>query len=380
MRSALVVVMVGTSVAAAKPLPAGLTITVKTNHLFASRAGITVPLFDSDDDHATRSYQTLRSAELSDDGKGLVLHADGCVDSVEDAIEIPHGAIEARLENVVGMQFHLKKKYPEAIAHFTTASQTDPATPVYATNLLSAQSMSGKLADADATLATYGAKNVAWFAWRLAVDSDLDKLRGRPSAKPFAAPRPTKLVFHDTDVAYSPLGLVAVGEHLLVGMGSPDISDLVIYDVKQNRRLLRLPLVAEADACFEPNQDMRRPAARRRDDVHEDPSVRAHRRQRAGLLNALLDGLGFDKVATMSEFLSDPATTLTSPDKQLSLAVTDDTLTLTHGKAIAKLATAHQAVHWLAWSSKVVVVRFRASYSCGGADSQQTVSDVIAVP
>jgi hypothetical protein len=66
--------------------------------------------------------------------------------------------VEARFENVVGMKLLTKKQYANAIVHFALAAQKDPESPVFATNLLSAQSLAGKLDDGDRTI-------TRWIYW-----------------------------------------------------------------------------------------------------------------------------------------------------------------------------------------------------------------------
>src|SRR5215467_3840459 len=159
----LVVALCG--VASAKPLPPGLKVTLTKKAVVVSRDGVSVPLMPGE-------FGKLVSAELSADGKSIVVKAK-CADEDDPPDEIALATVEAQLDNMVGMSFHNKKSYDEAIKRFTIAAQKDPATAMYATNLLSAQSMSGKLDDADKTIATLGKRNPAWFAWRLAVDPEL---------------------------------------------------------------------------------------------------------------------------------------------------------------------------------------------------------------
>ena len=147
--------------AAAKPLPAGMKVVVVKNRPMVTQGGFTVPLFDGEEE----GVGDTAKASLSDDGKTLHVIWDRCGtgDDGSGGYEVPFAHVTARLENYAGMAAHLKKKYADAIAHFTTAVNDNPDEPMFATNLLSAQSMAGKLDDADQTLATYGPKNPAWF-------------------------------------------------------------------------------------------------------------------------------------------------------------------------------------------------------------------------
>jgi hypothetical protein len=238
-RSLLVVLLFVPALAAAKPLPAGMTFGVASNHLTVSQSGVTVTL--------GTSVGKLVKTELSDDGKTLLVTSTMCNGSVDDEktpIEIPFAAVQAQLENALGMKSHLKKQYADAILHFAAAVKLDPM-PVYETNLLSAQSLGGKLADADQTIATYAPANLPWFVWRLAVDSDLAPLAGRPSTKLGPTKRGTvKSAKLGSDVAYSPLGLVATENTIAIWNGIPDGSAnlaLMIVDIKTGKELLRLP-------------------------------------------------------------------------------------------------------------------------------------------
>lgn len=244
MRLPLVVLasLAAPSLAAAKPLPPDLKVAVVKGKVVVTRGGVSVPLFDS-----RFATTKLLSAELSEDGKQLAIkriECDGANGDGSEAELYPLTEVEARLENTLGMQLHLKKKYADAITHFAIAAKDDPATPVYATNLLSALSMGGKLGDADQTIASYAKQNVAWFAWRLEVDSDLKALRGRPSTKLNAGKRGTAKGRLADTIAYSPLGLVASEVTIDMWDGIPDGSakyELEIVDVATGKMLLRLP-------------------------------------------------------------------------------------------------------------------------------------------
>jgi hypothetical protein len=227
------------ALAVAKPLPAGMTVKIADEHLVATRGGVTVTV-------DAGYFSELGKVDLADDGAAIVVHATRCWSDDADALaeeRFPLAPIEAAFENRAGMKAHLAKKYAAAIAHFTIAAKDDPETPVYATNLLSAQSMAGKLDDADRTIATYARRNPAWFAWRFAVDRDLKALRGRPSTKLVATPGTAPDSLTDT-IAYSPLGLVAHEVEVDIYDGIPDGSSssvLSIVEVATGRELLTLP-------------------------------------------------------------------------------------------------------------------------------------------
>jgi hypothetical protein len=146
-------VLVVPSLALAKPLPSGLKITLAQNEVIATRDGVTVAVSDS-----TSQIGKLVSAELSDDGATLQIKGTSCWGDDPDTISVPLVLVEARFENVVGMKLLTKKQYANAIVHFALAAQKDPESPVFATNLLSAQSLAGKLDDGDRTI-------TRWIYW-----------------------------------------------------------------------------------------------------------------------------------------------------------------------------------------------------------------------
>jgi hypothetical protein len=219
-RAALLASCLVPAIAMAKPLPKGLTISVVKEHVVASRDGETVPLLAYD-----APVDKLAKAELDDSGETLVLALSVCnggFESVDQPARIPLAKVQAKLENMLGMRAHLKNRYGDAIPHFASAAKLDPDAPVYATNLLSAQSMGGKLDDADRTIATYASRNRPWFAWRLAVDSDLAALAGRASTNlgPGKAGKATSNL--GRAIAYSPLGLAATEQEVEIYVGIPD--------------------------------------------------------------------------------------------------------------------------------------------------------------
>jgi hypothetical protein len=281
------------ALAVARPLPAGLTFKLDKEQLFARRAGVAV-VVDSG------PFEKLGKVDLSDDGATVVARAIRCWSDEPDTMQeerFPLASIEASFENRAGMKAHLAKKYADAIAHFTIAAKDDPGASVYATNLLSAQSMAGKLDDADRTIATYARRNPAWFAWRFAVDSDLKALRGRPSTKLVATPGTARGSLQDK-IAYSPLGLVA--HEVLVGMvnGMPDGSsswELSIVDVATGSELLSLPTEStcslDMDAAM--NGDDHPPPLDKTCPAQLAKDARAKRT----ITDALLADLGFNIVA-----------------------------------------------------------------------------------
>ncbi len=239
-------------VATAKPLPPGLKVTFAKNKLIASQDGASVTL-------GTVAAKKLVSAELSDDGKqikiklaGLAPQTDDMGETIEDdgAREFALNVVEAKLANNLGMGLSIKKKYGDAIPHFTRAMQRDPETPMYITNLLSAQSLTGKLADADAVIAQHGRRIAPWLAWRLAVDSDLKALSTRPSAKLGAKGTGKAKSKLFEQVAYSPLGFAAVEivTNASMGDGSGPIEyALAFVDLKTGKQVFSLPTATDCN-------------------------------------------------------------------------------------------------------------------------------------
>lgn len=214
------------ALASARPLPAGMKVSLAKGAVMVARDGVTVKV---------AAATSLTGAELSEDGKVLVIRAN-------ERIEIPLAKVEARLVNGRGMALHAKKKFAEAAPHFARAAQLDPATPMYATNLLSAQSMGGTLDEADRTLATYGKRAAPWFAWRLVVDPELAAVAGRASAKFGPVGKATSRLVDA--IAYSPLGYAAseVFSNASMGDGSGGSdTELAIVDLTSGAEVLRLP-------------------------------------------------------------------------------------------------------------------------------------------
>ena len=372
-----ILVVAGSSASAgAKPLPPDLKIVLANDHLAATKAGVTVPLFAPGEGLGGQVFQTLSKVELSADGKTIQFHAAGCFTAGGDdepPIEVSLASVEAKFENYAGMQQHLKKHYADAITHFAAAAKGDPELPLYATNLLSAQAMAGKLDDADQTLATYGPHAVGWFGWRLTVDSDLKALKGRPSTKPFVAATPTKIAFElDQDVAVSPLGVVAVGEWIAQGMG-PNTTELGIYDLKRNALALRLTVDDTGCVLKSADMPMDLPICTK--------AQLARTKANAAAANAQLAAYGMVKRKTVwTDMMSADTAKVVSPDKSITLAFHDGVVTATHGKATATLKDVEDSVMKIGWAGDVVVIMHKQPYECGGADSVRSYFDVLAVP
>lgn len=253
----LVVVLVG-AIAEAKPLPTGMKVTFAKGKLTASEGGATVTL-------ESVKAKKLVSAELSDDGTTIEVNLSGIAPVTDDMGETitddghrayKLGVVEAQLANNLGMGLSLKKKYVEAIPHFSKAMQKDGDAPVYITNLLSAQSLAGKLADADAVLAQHGKRIAPWLAWRLVVDSDLKALVGRPSAKLGAKGTGKAKGSLFDKVAYSPLGFATVEIVTNASMGDgtgPTEYALAFVDLKTGKQVFTLPTEIDCMRGCKPN-------------------------------------------------------------------------------------------------------------------------------
>lgn len=239
-------------VAVAKPLPAGLKISFAGGKLTATQDGATVTL-------ASVKAKKLVTAELSDDGKTIKVKLDGIAPSTNDMgeeetddglREYGLSSVEAQLANSSGMGLSIKKKYADAIPHFTRAVQKDPDAPVYITNLLSAQSLAGKLDDADAVIAQHGKRIAPWLAWRFVVDSDLKALLARPSAKLGAKGTGKAKSALFEQVAYSPLGFAAVELVTNASMGDgsgPTNYAVAFVDLKTGKQVHSLPTATTCD-------------------------------------------------------------------------------------------------------------------------------------
>jgi hypothetical protein len=248
MRTIVLAVLLIGAPALAKPLPKGMKVTVVNGRPMVVQGGHKVALLDGEQEGG----DTIE-ASLSDDDRTIHVTWDRCGMGDPDAMDVidePMSHVTARFENLAGMAAHLKKKYDEASRRFAAAVAANPE-PVFVTNLLSAQSMGGKLDDADHTIATWGPKMRAWFAWRLAVDSDLANVRTRAAATALAAARPGTAKASDLDGKLAIAGtLVATqGYQGNGGPGSPVETDVIVYDTAAQREVLRLPLATMEDAC-----------------------------------------------------------------------------------------------------------------------------------
>lgn len=250
----MVLVLAGSALALAKPLPTGMKITFANGKLTVAQGGATVTL-------TSVKAKKLASAELSDDGKTIKVKLDGIPtttdemgeETTDDGVrEYKLDSVEAQLANSAAMGLSMKKKYADAIPLFARAVEKDPDAPVYITNLLSAQSMAGKLDDADAVIAKHGKRIAPWLAWRLVVDSDLKALASRPSAKLGAkgTGKAKSILFEQ--VAYSPSGFAATEIVTNATMGDgrgPTDYALSFVDLKTGKQVLLLPTESCTTKC-----------------------------------------------------------------------------------------------------------------------------------
>ena len=362
------IVLVWCSLAAAKPLPPGLTVSLVKAHLMVSRDGVTVPF-------GTSRMETgkLVSAELSPDGKTISVKVEDCetvMDPTTGPREVPLALVEARIENALGMKLHTQKKYADAITHFTLAVQKDPATLIYATNLLSAQSMGGKLDDADRTLATAGKLAAPWFAWRLAVDPELKAVKARPSAK-LAAPKAgtAKGDLHDA-IAYSSLGFAATEAYTNLYNGMPDgssQSELIVVELTSGREVLRLPTVETCSADEMTGKPLDKACAKR---------LAAKSAAQRKVADGLLAQLGFDVVGQL----------VTNPDENSYKApdgralVIGDKTTITSGKTSKVIEWGPPK--WIAWVPKALIEgdKVKNQEDCSGDGFARIELTVVPTP
>jgi hypothetical protein len=362
MRSlALVVVLVGT--AAAKPLPDGLKVFVDKGRPMASRSGMIVPLRDD----SISDYDRLLDAHLSDDGSYLVIRADRCKGMLGEPDEamIALAQVDARIDNALGMAKHLKKEFADAMPRFQAAVAKDPLTPMYATNLLSAQSLAKKLDDADQTIAALAQTAAPWLAWRLSVDPELANVKGRASAKAVVAAKPGHLKAKDIDlngtIGYSPVGggffVKAVTTYSGGGPPGGYSLELGFASIATGREVLRLLIAADEDLCGE---DHMLPKC-----TGKQLAAVAKRQKVA---DALLASLGFEAVEGEMKSL----------DELKEVETTDDMVTVTRGKATRKLPLDRQRVRSAAVLPQGVVLDLdrRHMVSC---DDQGGVLSIGAV-
>jgi hypothetical protein len=357
------------SLAAAKPLPPTIKVKLVKSRVMVTINGQTTPL-----EASKLEVNKLVSAEISDDGKTLLIKRERCMstDIDEDAAEFPIAELEAKIENGLGMALHLKKKYADAIPHFTLAAQKDPAQPVYATNLLSAQAMAGKLDDADKTIATYAKAQLPWFAWRLAVDSDLKALKGRPSTK--LGPAKAGTAKGPLGLAYSPLGLVASEVENNMYDGVPDGSGdevLIIVDIASSKELLRLHTQTNCGVDMESGKP----------DKACEKKVASKNAAERKVADALLAQLGFEMVPGGLKNLSEENVKISAPDGRK--LTTGDKLEVIAGKTRIDLGDKLSATPWsAAFVPKAVVVmtRDKVMEDCSGEGPRNLHLEMIATP
>jgi hypothetical protein len=300
--------------AAAKPLPAGMKVVVVKQRPMVKQGAFTVPLFDDDE----QGQGATIKASLTDDGTSIHAVWDRCGMGGENEYDVPLAHVTARLENYAGMAAHLKKKYADAMPHFAAAIAANPDEPMYQTNLLSAQSMSGKLDDADKTLATWGPKNRAWFVWRLAVDKELAAVKDRPSAKALRAATPGKVKALSlvSDAAIAGDLVATIENEGNGGPGSPYDEDLVVFDAAAGRQLLRMPVVTEEDMCADgvpddaPDGEVMRGCT---------PKLRAKQAADAAEADDLLAALGFAIVPKARATQWGAVNVVSSPDGKVKV-------------------------------------------------------------
>jgi len=368
MRACVVVVMVWSSSVMARPLPKGLTVTFKGETLYASQDGITVPLLEESRALAD-VIGDFKNAELSEDGAQIVVHAQSCL-AGDEGLTVPLASVTARLANARGMQVHVKKKYADAIVQFAAAAHADADTPVYATNLLSAQSMAKLYDDADKTIATYAAAHAAWFGWRLAVDPELANVRARASAKPYVAAKPSKLTVEALGdaIAVSPTGLVALREWTFDGgPGAPDNSfDLAIYDPTKDVLPVRLTAVPLEQACGGMGGDCTKAQL-----AKQAASMRK--------LDPVVAGLGFEKRATTwADAIGNDGKPIVSPDKRTTVTLdSSGSAVVTRGGKTTKVSIDGHLTG-IGFAGDLVVVRMREGgyIKCDG-DAQRSYSKIV---
>jgi hypothetical protein len=228
--------------AEAKPLPADMKLSLKKGKPYATSQGVTVQLLEN------RSEWTAVEAELSDDGKQLLVWGARCgmeLDKEEVPQRISMFLVDAKLFNAKGLALQAKRKYADAAKLFEQAWARDSESPSYATNLLSALAMSGSRDLATRILQDgVAGEHFAWFALRLGIDPQLKKLNGEPSAKAFRAEKPSRLTQKKLadGFAHSPLGFFA-----LKTSDSSGAKFMSFVRTKTGKEALRLPLKTGAD-------------------------------------------------------------------------------------------------------------------------------------
>ncbi|HUJ59993.1 MAG TPA: hypothetical protein VLX92_15920 [Kofleriaceae bacterium] len=380
MRALAIGIVMAAAAVSARPLPRGMAVSVKNDRLWVTVDGTTVPL-DDDAYAAAHPVSQLDGVELSADGTALVIHAPDCMgDSDPDGRQVALDAITATVENMRGMQLHLKKKYADAIPHFAAAAK---ASQQYATNLLCAQSMAGRLDDADKTVATFSPGHAVWFGWRLAVDPELAAMRGRASVRALLAARPSKLTADAMGdaIAVSPLGLVAIREWTFFGgPGAAGGSDILLYDIKTGDMVLRVTLVDIGDDC---DASGKPPA----NDVAGLPpcskDVRARTAAHRRSVDPMLAAFAFEKRPTVwVDLVGNDADTVTTPDKKQSLTFTKNGVTLArNGKTRAATLDGQGKLIRVGFAGDYVIVQSRENgFSGCSGDAQRSYSQVLVAP
>ncbi len=350
--------------AVAKPLPAGMKIVTKLGRPYVQQGAITVALRDDD----LADYEKIHKAELAVDGKTIVVTATRCRGTLaSDITEVPVAKIEARLANAQGLLARAKKKYQEAIAKFTVATQKDPENAGYATNLLAAHLRAKKLDVAGQTLAVHGRRNPAWFAWQLAVDSELAAARGHKRAADLVAPTAGTASVRkigERDLALSPLG-GGMAAMRTFAIGSPGTMELDVVSLVNGRLLARFPLITLEDACDETSEH---PC---------DEAAQVRIGERVKVIDGLLASLGF---ALRSNAFVDVRNGDPVKHDGVTVETSDDTVHVSRS-AGERTLTLRGAAWSVAFTPTAVVVRFnlRNLYACDDGSSR-FAGTAVAVP
>ncbi len=289
MRTMLVVIglLFATSASAApkrKPLPGGMKVITKLGRPYVQQGATTVALRDDD----VADYEKIAKAELAEDGKTIEVTAARCKGELPDEVtRVPLLAVQARLDNALGLVAYTKKQYAVAITKFNSAVTKDPDAPIYATNLLAAQLLGKKFSLAGQTLAVHGRRNPIWFAWRFAVDADLAGAKALKGAQDLIAANPgtvTLAKLGERDLATTSLGGGMAALRTL-SVGSPGTTEIDVVSLSTGRLLARMPLTTLEDAC---------------EGTHEHPcddAAKARIAERTTLVDGLFASLGFEIVA-----------------------------------------------------------------------------------
>jgi len=243
MRKACVALVVGAlaSVATAKPLPSGMSISLKKGKPFLTMQGVTVQLEEN-----LETWSDVK-AELSDDDKELQVWSARCgmeLDPEERPLKLSLAVVGAKIANAKGAALQTKKKFGDSAKLFEQAWKADASSPVYATNYLAALSMGKQVDQASKFLESGIAKDfIAWFGWRLAVDPALRAVAATDAGKAFRAPKAGKLSVKKLGEggAVSPLGVAA-----MTTVDSSKNVYLSFVQLSSGRETLRLPIKTTA--------------------------------------------------------------------------------------------------------------------------------------